>query len=171
MCRPSQQACLHSNWSLCRYVAHSVAQTTLRATTCTNSHRTKKLNYKPQLKPAPTMMRSSKNIYSFRVSLVQLFVKVHNEKLHFQKAECLVKTIKKYFLKKLSVWLAFIKVTVWGINYQKEQCIYKEVYFILFFFFFFGCEFGSYLKINYFIILKSIFLFLKKLFFFLTNIS
>ena len=44
--------------------------------------------------------------------LVQLFVKVHNEKMHFQKAECLVKAVKKYFLKKLSVRLALIKVTV-----------------------------------------------------------
>ena len=47
-----------------------------------------------------------------RVSLVQLFIKVHNEKVHFQKAECLVKTVKKYFLKKLNVWLAIIKVAV-----------------------------------------------------------
>ena len=40
---------------------------------------------------------------SFRVSLVQLFVKMHNEKVEFQKAKCLVKTVKKCFLKKLSV--------------------------------------------------------------------
>ena len=72
-----------------------------------------------------------------KVSLVQLFVKVHNEKVEFQKAECLVKAVKKCFLKKLSVWLTLIKVTVWGINYQKGQCIYKRVYFILCFFFFF----------------------------------
>ena len=65
------------------------------------------------------------------MSLVQLFVKVYNEKVEFQKAECLIKAIKKWFLKKLSVWLALIKVAVWGINYKKEQCIYKEVYFIL----------------------------------------
>ena len=68
-----------------------------------------------------------------RVSLVQLFVKVHNEKVEFQKAECLVKTIKKCIMKKLSVWLALIKVAVWEINYQKWQCIYKGIYFILFF--------------------------------------
>ena len=47
-----------------------------------------------------------------RVSLVQLFVKVHNEKMEFQKAECLIKVVKKCFLKKLSVWLALIKVAV-----------------------------------------------------------
>ena len=88
------------------------------------------------------------------------FQKVYNKKVHFQKIEYLVKAVKKCFLKKLNVWLALIKVTVWGINYQKGQCIYKRVYYILFFFFF-GCEFGSYLKINYFIILKSNFLFLN----------
>ena len=70
------------------------------------------------------------------MSLVQLFVKmhnekvefqkVHNEKVEFQKAECLVKAVKKFFSKKLSVWLILIKVRVWGINYQKGQCIYKE---------------------------------------------
>ena len=38
------------------------------------------------------------------------FVKVHNEKVEFQKAECLVKTDKKCIMKKLSVWLALIKV-------------------------------------------------------------
>ena len=54
-----------------------------------------------------------------RVSLVQLFVKVHNEKVEFQKAECLVKAVKKCIMKKLSVWLALIKVAVSGINYQK----------------------------------------------------
>ena len=48
----------------------------------------------------------------FRVSLVQFFVKVHNEKMHFQKVECLVYAVKKCFLKKLSVWPAFMKVTV-----------------------------------------------------------
>ena len=37
---------------------------------------------------------------------------MHNEKVHFQKAECLVKAVKKCFLKKLSVWLAFIKVAI-----------------------------------------------------------
>ena len=47
---------------------------------------------------------------SLRVSLVQLFEKVHNEKVEFQKAECLVKTVKKCIMKKLSVWLALIKV-------------------------------------------------------------
>ena len=45
------------------------------------------------------------------------FQKVHNEKVHFQKAECLVKVIKKCFLKKLSVWQALIKMTILGINY------------------------------------------------------
>ena len=40
------------------------------------------------------------------------FQKVHNEKVHFQKAECLVKTVKMCFLKKLSVWLVLIKVAV-----------------------------------------------------------
>ena len=65
------------------------------------------------------------------MNLVQLFVKVHNEKVEFQKAECLIKAIKKCFLKKLNVWLTIIKVAVWGINYQKGQCIYKGVYFIL----------------------------------------
>ena len=40
------------------------------------------------------------------------FQKVHNEKVHFQKAEYLVKTVKKCFLKKLSVWLALIKVAI-----------------------------------------------------------
>ena len=44
------------------------------------------------------------------MSLVQLFVKVHNEKVEFQKVKCLVKTVKKCFLKKLSVWLTLIKV-------------------------------------------------------------
>ena len=38
------------------------------------------------------------------------FQKVHNEKVHFQKAECLVKVVKKCIIKKLSVWLALIKV-------------------------------------------------------------
>ena len=71
------------------------------------------------------------------------FQKVHNEKVYFQKVKSLVKIVKKCFLKKLNVWLALIKVTVWGINYQKWQCIYKGLYFILFFFW--GCEFGSYL--------------------------
>ena len=38
----------------------------------------------------------------FRVSLVQFFVKVHNEKVHnekveFQKAKCLVKAVKSTF--------------------------------------------------------------------------
>ena len=70
-------------------------------------------------------------IKNFRVSLVQLFVKVYNEKVHIQKAECLVKAFKKCFLKKLSVWLALIKVSVWEINFQKGQCIYEGVYFIL----------------------------------------
>ena len=37
---------------------------------------------------------------------------MHNEEVHFQKAECLVKAVKKYFLKKLSVWLALIKVAI-----------------------------------------------------------
>ena len=40
------------------------------------------------------------------------FQKMHNEKVHFQKAECLVKAVKKCFLKKPSVWLALIKVAV-----------------------------------------------------------
>ena len=40
------------------------------------------------------------------------FQKVHNEKVHFQKAECLVKTVKMCFLKKLSVWLVLIKAAV-----------------------------------------------------------
>ena len=40
------------------------------------------------------------------------FQKVHNEKVHFKKAECLVKAVKKCFLKKLSVWLALIKVAI-----------------------------------------------------------
>ena len=48
--------------------------------------------------------------FKLRVSLVQFFVKVHNEKMHFQKTECLVKAVKKCFLKKLSVWLELIKV-------------------------------------------------------------
>ena len=95
------------------------------------------------------------------------FQKVQYKTGLFKKAEYLTKTVQKYFFKKLSVWLTLIKVAVWIVNYQKGQCIYKGVYFILYFFIFlfFGCEFGSYLKINYFIILKSIFLFLKKLFF------
>ena len=38
------------------------------------------------------------DVIALMVSLVQLFVKVHNEK-----AECLVKAVKKCFLKKLSV--------------------------------------------------------------------
>ena len=59
------------------------------------------------------------------------FQKVHNEKVHFQKAECLIKAVKKCFLKKLSVLLVLIKVAVWEINYKKWQCIYKGVYFIL----------------------------------------
>ena len=46
----------------------------------------------------------------FNFSLVQLFEKMHNEKVEFQKPECLVKTIKKCIMKKLSVWLALIKV-------------------------------------------------------------
>ena len=46
-----------------------------------------------------------------RVSLVQFFVKVHNEKVEFQKIECLVKVVKKCIMKKLSVLLAVIKVT------------------------------------------------------------
>ena len=29
------------------------------------------------------------------------FQKVHNEKVHFQKAECLVKAIKKFFFEKV----------------------------------------------------------------------
>ena len=40
------------------------------------------------------------------------FQKVHNEKMHFQKAKCLAKAVKKCFLKKLGVWLALIKMTV-----------------------------------------------------------
>ena len=40
------------------------------------------------------------------------FQKVHNEKVHFQKAECLIKAVKKCFLKKLSVLLVLIKVAV-----------------------------------------------------------
>ena len=86
------------------------------------------------------------------MSLVQFFVKVHkwksgvllkvhNEKVEFQKTECLVKTVKKCIMKKLSVWLVLIKVAVWGINYKKGQCIYKRIYFILFL-----CEFISYLN-------------------------
>ena len=65
-----------------------------------------------------------KELYHFvqrlRVSLVQLFekvsnekwsfVKVHNEQVEFQKAECLVNAVKKCIMKKLSVWLALIKV-------------------------------------------------------------
>ena len=72
------------------------------------------------------------------------FVKVHNEKVEFQKAECLVKTVKKCIMKKLSVWLALIKVAFWGVNDQKGQCIYKRI--ISYFFFFFLCEFVSYLN-------------------------
>ena len=41
-----------------------------------------------------------------------VLLKVHNEKVEFQKVECLVKTVKKYIMKKLSVWLALIKVAV-----------------------------------------------------------
>ena len=37
---------------------------------------------------------------------------MHNEKVHFKKAEYLVKAVKKCFLKKLSVWLALIKVAI-----------------------------------------------------------
>ena len=73
-----------------------------------------------------------------------VLLKVHNEKVEFQKAECLVKTVKKCIMKKLSVWLALIKMAVWGLNCQKGQCIYKGIYFILFFFFL--CEFVSYLN-------------------------
>ena len=40
------------------------------------------------------------------------FQKLHNEKVHFQKAKCLVKAVKKCFLKKLSVWLTLIKVAI-----------------------------------------------------------
>lgn len=44
------------------------------------------------------------NIYiDLWVSLVQFFIKVHNEKVHFQKAEYLEKAAKKCFLKKLNV--------------------------------------------------------------------
>jgi len=39
-------------------------------------------------------------------------LKVHNEKVEFQKTEYLVKIVKKYIMKKLSVWLALIKVAV-----------------------------------------------------------
>jgi len=46
------------------------------------------------------------------VSLVQLFEKVHNEKVFSKESECLVKTVKKCFLKKLSVWVALIKMAV-----------------------------------------------------------
>ena len=74
------------------------------------------------------------HVHQLRVSLVQIFVKMHNEKVKFQKIECLVKTVKKCIMKKLSIWLALIKVTVWGINYQKGQYIYKGIYFILFFY-------------------------------------
>ena len=52
--------------------------------------------------------------------MVQLFEKMHNEKVEFcksnnekvefQKVECLVKAVKKCIMKKLSVWLALIKV-------------------------------------------------------------
>ena len=52
---------------------------------------------------------------------------MHNEKVHFQKAECLIKAVKKCILKKLSAWLVLIKVAVLGINYQKRQCIYKSI--------------------------------------------
>ena len=55
---------------------------------------------------------SRRKLHTHRVSLIKFFVKVHNEKVHFQKAECLVKDVKKCFLKKLSVWLALIKVVV-----------------------------------------------------------
>ena len=41
-----------------------------------------------------------------------VLLKVHNEKVEFQKAECLVKTVKKCIMKKLRVWLALIKVAV-----------------------------------------------------------
>ena len=99
------------------------------------------------------------------MSLVQLFVKVHNEKVEFflkvhdqkvefQKAECLVKAVKKYIMKKLSVWLAFIKVGFWGVNYQKGQCIYKGIYFITFFFFLDVSLFHTY-EIIYFIYLLN----------------
>ena len=40
---------------------------------------------------------------------------MHNEKVHFQKAECLVKTVKKCFLKKLRLCL----VTVFVFYFQK----------------------------------------------------
>ena len=52
------------------------------------------------------------SVEALRVSLVLLFVKVHNEKVEFQKTECLVKAVKKYIMKKLSVLLALIKVAV-----------------------------------------------------------
>ena len=51
-------------------------------------------------------------------------LKVHNEKVEFQKAKCLVKTVKKCIMKKLSVWLALIKVAVWEINYQKKNNVH-----------------------------------------------
>ena len=70
---------------------------------------------------------------TYRVSLVQLFEKMHNEKVEFQKAECLVKAVKKCIMKKLSVWLALIKVAFWGVNDQKGQYIRE---FISNFFFF-----------------------------------
>jgi len=57
------------------------------------------------------IVRQKSNL-SIMVSLVQLFVKVHNEKVYFQKTEYLVKAVKKCFLKKLSVWLTLIKVTI-----------------------------------------------------------
>ena len=79
---------------------------------------------------------------------------MHNEKVVFQKAEYLVKTVKKCIMKKLSVWLVLIKVAFWGVNDQKGQCMYKGIYFILFFFFF-GCEFISYLLNHLFHILTK----------------
>ena len=55
----------------------------------------------------PVLIRNNENcekkLIRLWVNFVQLFVKVHNEKVHFQKAECLVKAVKKCFLKKLSV--------------------------------------------------------------------
>ena len=53
-------------------------------------------------------LHRNKHFNIFRVNLVQLFVKVHNEKMHFQKVECLVKAVKKCFLKKLRARLIHV---------------------------------------------------------------
>ena len=46
---------------------------------------------------------------------------MHNEKVHFQKAEYLVKPVKEFFFKKLSVWLALIRVSLVQLFFLKGK--------------------------------------------------